>query len=136
MRGKGRRSSEGLGGPLLRRRDVLRLAGAAGVGTAVADLVVLAPAAGAKPTSTSPSTRTVYRRSPLGRTTCNACKAHDANRYYRTATAAASDKPHPGCDCAIVSHKIPVNQWNAYFTHAGADRTKWDVRWQKNGKGA
>lgn len=113
------------------RRDFLRLAGITGAGTALADLTMLAPAAEAKPSPQSQSMRTVYRRTPLGRTTCNACKAQDASRYYRTANAAASDRPHPGCDCAVVSHKLPVNTWNAYFKHAGADRTVWDARWAK-----
>lgn len=126
---------EGQGSTKLRRRDVLRLAVGAGVGSAVADVTVLARAAVAKPPPNSPSTRTVYRRAPAGPTTCRACKGHDANRYYRTRNAAA-ERPHPGCNCVIVSHPIPVNRWNEYFTRAGADRTVWDVRWSNKPKEA
>lgn len=117
----------------LDRRQLLRIAGVVGVGSAVGEVGLLAPRASATPPSTSPSMRTVYRRAPAGQTTCNACQAHDASRYYRT-LAAANDKPHKGCDCVIVSHKIPVNRWNAYFTHGGADRSVWDTRWSQNGK--
>lgn len=132
------RSDENVAGRQLQRRELLRIAGVAGIVTALADVSVLAPRAAATPRSTSPSTRTVYRRAPIRSTTCNACKAHDASRYYRTTTAANDNPPHLGCDCAIVSHKIPVNRWNAYFKHAGADRTVWDIRWSntKNTKEA
>jgi hypothetical protein len=111
----------------LRRRDVLRVAGGttAAVVAAQASGVLPAQAANA-PTRT---TRVVYRLSTLGQRACNACKAHDANRYYRTANAANLDRAHRGCNCVILSQSIPVSRWNRFFKQAGTTRTVFDLRW-------
>jgi hypothetical protein len=110
----------------LRRRDVLRAAG----GTTAA--IVAAQVSGvqsAQATTAATSTRVVYRLSTLGQPACNACKAHDASRYYRTPNAANLDRAHRGCNCVILAQKIPVSRWNKFFKQAGTDRTVFDVRW-------
>jgi len=115
-------------GVLLDRRELLGLAGA---GTTAAALTVLAPTASAAGKPAPASTRTVYRRRAVGRTTCNACKAANANRFYRTMAAAARDKTHRGCNCAVISHSVQVNKWNEYFKRGNKQTDLWDVRWGK-----
>lgn len=120
------RGRQGSGGTLvLRRRDMLRIAGASTVGIVATQVPGLASAEAA----TKKRTRTVYRLATLGQTACNACKAHDANRYYRTSNAANLDRAHRGCNCAIVTQQLPINRWNKFFKQGGADRTVFDLRW-------
>jgi hypothetical protein len=42
----------------------------------------------------------VYRFVP-GESACAACRSHAEHRTYRTAEAAAADRAHEGCECAI-----------------------------------
>ena len=60
-------------------------------------------------------TRTVYRLSSHGRRVCSACKANDANRFYRTTTDADRGRAHLGCNCAIVTQQLPRATWVCYF---------------------
>ena len=60
-------------------------------------------------------TKVVFRLSSHRRRTCNACKAHGANRFYRTRKAADKDRAHPGCNCAIVTQTIDRRLAKQYF---------------------
>jgi hypothetical protein len=68
----------------------------------------------------------VYRLSSHGRRTCNACKAHGANRFYATQEAAEGDRPHPGCNCAIVTQKVKRRLAKRYFERGAV----FDLRWE------
>ena len=46
---------------------------------------------------------------------CKACKAHGANRFYRTKRAANKGRAHPGCNCAIVTQTIDRALAKQYF---------------------
>jgi hypothetical protein len=92
------------------RRDFLRL-GALG-------LVALLPGAAlaAEGHRTRPkATKVVFRLSSHKRRTCKACKAHAANRFYRTRKAANKDRAHAGCNCAIVDQTIDRKLAKQYF---------------------
>jgi hypothetical protein len=69
----------------------------------------------------------VYRLSSRGCSACHACKAHAANRYYRTQEAADADRAHVGCHCKIVSQRIPRRLAKRYFK----GRDVYDVRWEE-----
>ena len=58
---------------------------------------------------------TVFRLSTHGRRTCRACKAHGANRFFRTAEKANLDRAHLGCNCGIVKQRIPPLLARIYF---------------------
>jgi ornithine cyclodeaminase/alanine dehydrogenase-like protein (mu-crystallin family) len=74
-------------------------------------------------------TRTAYRLSTHGRRTCSACKAHAANRFYRT-LASTSDRAHVGCNCTVVTQAIKSSLWSCYFQRGGR-RNVYDLRWQR-----
>jgi hypothetical protein len=60
-------------------------------------------------------TKRVFRLSTHRRRTCKACKAHGANRFYRTRKAADKDRAHAGCNCAIVTQTIDRRLAKQYF---------------------
>lgn len=60
-------------------------------------------------------TKVVYRLSTHRRRCCNACKAHGANRFYRSRRAANKDRAHAGCNCAIVVQTIDRRLAKQYF---------------------
>lgn len=60
-------------------------------------------------------TKRVFRLSTHKRRTCNACKAHAANRFYRTRRAANKDRAHVGCNCTIVTQTIDRQLAKQYF---------------------
>ena len=91
------------------RREFLRLV-ALGV---VA--VVPGSALAAEPRRKKKKTKVVFRLSTHGRRNCKACKAHAANRFYRTQKAADENRPHLGCNCAIVQQKIDRRLAKHYF---------------------
>jgi hypothetical protein len=74
-------------------------------------------------------TRTAYRLSSHGRRVCSACKAHDANRFYRTYGAADRLRAHLGCNCGIVTQDLRRATWVCYFR--GGRTNVYDRRWQK-----
>ena len=74
--------------------------------------------------------RKVYRLSLRGEQSCNACKGHTANRYYFNKPAADRDRPHVGCDCAVLGQWIPKQTHDAYFEDGpGKQRKIFDKRW-------
>ena len=93
--------SEGIG-----RRAFLRLAGLG--------LVALLPVP-ALAAQLRKKKKVVYRLSTHGRRTCTACKAHAANRFYKTQEAAEGDRAHAGCNCAIVSQRVKRRLAKRYF---------------------
>jgi len=74
-------------------------------------------------------TRTVFRLSTHGRRVCSSCKAHAANRFYRTVNATA-DRAHPGCNCGVVTQEISKGLWTCYFQRGGR-RNVFDLRWKR-----
>jgi hypothetical protein len=60
-------------------------------------------------------TKRVFRLSTHRHRTCKACKAHAANRFYRTRKAADKDRAHAGCNCAIVTQTIARPLAKQYF---------------------
>ena len=46
---------------------------------------------------------------------CNACRGHSAHRCYRSASAAAGDRAHPHCHCALIRQKVDNETWQSYF---------------------
>jgi hypothetical protein len=99
-----RAEQEGIG-----RRAFLRLA--------ALGLVALLPgsALAAEGRKRRKKTKLVYRLSTHRRRTCKACKAHAANRFYRTRRAANKDRAHAGCNCAIVTQTIDRRLAKQYF---------------------
>lgn len=110
------------------RRQFLRRAAAAS-GLALLFQSRLPVSAVPKPApgdSNSKSSITTYRLSTRGIRTCNACKAHAANRFYKDAQTANTDRPHLGCDCGIVTQPLRKGRWNQYFKN----RSIYDLRWR------
>ena len=99
-----RAEQEGIG-----RRAFLRLA--------ALGLVALLPgsALAAEGRKRRKKTKLVYRLSSHRRRTCKACKAHAANRFYRSRRAANKDRAHAGCNCAIVTQTIDRRLAKQYF---------------------
>ncbi|MGE3499336.1 MAG: hypothetical protein AB7N53_15730 [Candidatus Binatia bacterium] len=100
----------------LRRRQFLRLT-AVSAGATLASLAVSACGGDSKKT---PSRVTAFRLSTHGERTCGACKAHGANRFYRTREAADADRAHLGCNCKIVTHPISADRAKEYFRDGDA----------------
>ena len=50
---------------------------------------------------------TVFRLSTHGHRTCGACKANAANKFFRTHAAADQGRAHRGCNCAILTQRLP-----------------------------
>jgi hypothetical protein len=71
--------------------------------------------------------KVVFRLSTHGRRTCKACKAHAANRFYRTQEAADADRAHVGCNCAIVTQRIKRRLAKRYFSQGNVFDLRWEV---------
>ena len=97
----------------LGRRQFLRLS-AVGAGVSVASVVASGCGCDSGATA-APGTASAFRLSTHGERTCGACKAHGANRFYRTREAADGNRAHPGCNCKIVTHPISTDRANGYF---------------------
>jgi hypothetical protein len=72
-------------------------------------------------------TATTFRLSTRGERTCGACKAHGANRFYRTRDAADDDRAHLGCNCRIVTQAIAVELADQYFRDGDAFDRRWSA---------
>lgn len=68
-----------------------------------------------------------FRLSTHGHRTCGACKAHAANRFYRTREAADADRAHVGCNCAIVTQRIKRRLAKRYFSQGDVFDLRWEV---------
>jgi hypothetical protein len=64
------------------------------------------------------------------RAACAACRAHAANRIYRTAEAADAGRAHAGCSCRVLSHEIDTARYDTWFAD---DRAVHDSRWDIGG---
>lgn len=93
------------------RRDFLRLV-ALGLAATAIPRSASALSARKKPHKT---TKVVYRLSTHGRHNCNACKAHGANKYFRSRKAADQHRAHPGCNCKILAQVIDRTQAKQFF---------------------
>jgi hypothetical protein len=102
------------------RRDFLRLAALGGLAALLPGSALAAEGRRRKKT-----TKVVFRLSTHRRRTCKACKAHAANRFYRTHKAAGKDRAHAGCNCAIVKQVIDRQLAKQYFK---GRRKVFDVR--------
>jgi hypothetical protein len=98
------------------RAEDLGIGRRAFLGLLAAGLVALLPGAtlGA-PRRKRKTTKRVFRLSSHRRRACKACKAHGANRFYRTRKAADKDRAHAGCNCAIVTQTIDRKLAKQYF---------------------
>ena len=86
------------------------------LGLLASGLVALLPGAAASvERRRKKTTKRVFRLSTHRRRTCKACKAHAANRFYRTRKAADKDRAHAGCNCAIVPQTIDRTLAKHYF---------------------
>ena len=56
---------------------------------------------------------------------CNACLAHNRNRYYATPAEADADRPHDGCNCEVRGQVIADAEAASYFS---AGRTMFEKR--------
>ena len=90
------------------RRDFLRL-------VTVGVVAVTLPKAALAAPRKRKTTKKVFRLSSHKLRCCKACKAHGANRYYRTKRAANKDRAHKGCNCAIVTQVIDRQLAKQYF---------------------
>lgn len=107
--------------------------GAAGVALGSTLFLDSISTAAASPT-TPPQRALVYRLSTRNnRGACAACRAHGANRYYRSADAADAGRAHPGCSCQILSHDVDRSQYDTWF--ADATRAVHDTRREREGDG-
>ena len=89
-----------------RRHFLTQLLGVTALGAGTA----LGGAAGAASLGHVPLLRRwvlVSRLSTHRRRTCGACKAHGANRFYKTWAAADAGRAHLGCNCSIVTQPLP-----------------------------
>ena len=97
---------------------------------------VLSEAATASPHGHNPRLHrrnwvSVYRLSTHQRRSCGACKAHGANRFYRSHEAADADRAHPGCNCSIVTQPLPRGRVLRMFRRG--DSFDLRPRWRKPG---
>ena len=113
--------------PVIGRRQFIRGAGAAGLGTIV--VASLRPqTAGAATTATKVK---VWRLSTRRQSVCGSCKGHAASRYYRLRRFANNGRAHLGCNCALRHQKIDQQLWVQYFVKRDRTLRKvWDVRWK------
>lgn len=127
----GRRRTQGRSSlPWPARRRFLRAGGVAGSALVLGQR--WPQVAGAAPgTGRGRSTKVAFRLSARGRPSCNACRAHNANRFYATVAAADQDRPHAGCNCSILPHPLHVRDWIRYFQPRGrgSRRSVYDQRW-------
>ena len=91
------------------RRDFLRLVALGVVATTLPTRALAAPKKKRK------TTKVVFRLSSHRQRCCKACKAHGANRFYRTKRAANKGRAHEGCNCAIVTQTIDRELAKQYF---------------------
>jgi hypothetical protein len=111
-------------GQSIDRRRFLQGIGVVGAATVVAGAVpseaALAAVAG---------TKSVYRLSTHGTHACNACKGHGANRYYRLPVFATKDRAHLGCNCPILTQRVPSRTYQRWFRQPnGSLAPVFDVR--------
>ena len=98
------------------RRQVLRLLGV-GVSSAI-----LATGSGCSDDNNGnnnggQNSVTVFRLSTHGQRVCGACKANGANRFFETSQAADGGRAHLGCNCKIVTQRIPRGVAEQYFSN-------------------
>jgi hypothetical protein len=67
----------------------------------------------------------VFKRSGRGRHVSQAAKKHNANRLYRTESAASADAPHPGDNSKVVAIEISRDRFDELF---GPNDTVVDLR--------
>jgi hypothetical protein len=65
----------------------------------------------------------VYRFTTRRHRTCRACKRHHRFMLFRTHALADAHRAHPGCNCPIVRHNMPVRQYRRLFGKRGAAPT-------------
>ena len=105
------------------RRSFLRRS----VGTVGAS-VLFAPRITWSELQTQKKLKTAFRLSS-GDRACHACKAGNANRFYRTFNAANLGRSHLGCNCRIVTQDIKSGIWSCYFR--GGKTSVYDLRWAR-----
>ncbi len=72
----------------------------------------------------------IYRTSVRGRKACRACRDHAANMVYVSEEAADVGRPHPRCDCPIVSEKVSWEHYARAFWPTGPGTgVSHDRRW-------
>jgi hypothetical protein len=127
----------------MNRRDVLRKLGQVALVPAAVAAASEASAAGTLPLVGLPGAQfvNVYRLAPVPRgqkarrsICCNACHLHSQNRFYATPEAADQDRPHIGCNCAIVVERISPALFDKMFPSVlvlGGRRRRlvFDQRW-------
>jgi hypothetical protein len=124
--GAGRDRAAGSESRRFGRRDFLRGAGVTGLGVTLLG----SRSAVASASTTGLRLPHVYRLSNRGMVVCNACKGHDAHKYFRRWRFAEHGRAHRGCNCRIVALRIPKRQWKQYFVNPdGSLRREWDDRW-------
>src|SRR5207247_5791245 len=89
------------------RREFLRGAGLAGLGTTSAGFL---PGGVAEAVARKPKHKKVWRLSTRDQNACSACKAHAANRYYRHRRNANHGRAHKGCTCDILDQRITTKR--------------------------
>ena len=104
------------------RREFFRI-GIVGSGVSLAGLI--AGSAGATFSKKRRNVVTIFRLSTHGQRTCSACKAHGANRFYRTKKAANHGRSHRGCNCKIVTQPVPHALAEKYFRRGDVFDKRW-----------
>lgn len=89
------------------RRDFLRLLLFSGAATGA---VALPIAAEAKKKIKKPG-KLVFRLQTRRHHSCNACKQHHKFTVFRTQALADANRAHAGCNCPVVSYKMPIRRW-------------------------
>jgi hypothetical protein len=90
-----------------RRRDFLRLVL---FSSALGGVVAVPAAVEAKRKGKKPG-KLVFRLQTRRHHSCNACKQHHKFTVFRTQALADANRAHPGCNCPIVSYKMPLRRW-------------------------
>ncbi len=66
---------------------------------------------------TQSQTETVYRLQTTTSRTCKACKNHHRYKIFFSATAADSNRAHPGCNCRVVTQQVTPQYYNDVKAH-------------------
>jgi hypothetical protein len=67
--------------------------------------------------------KVVFRLRTRKHHSCGACRKHHRFMIFRTEALAGATRAHPGCNCPVVTQKLPIREFKHLFGAKGVARS-------------